>query len=272
MATLLARKSKSGKVKQGRVLYTVQFALGNRRPCVPLGGVNKTQAGYLKGYIESLVASRRAGVAIDGRTADWLADLDDTFHARLVEAGLVEPRVTAASEPQPEFPRLGTVLDGYIAKRSDVKSATATVYGHTRRCLIEYFGADKPLREITPADADDWRRWLVRPVNKDNPSAGGQGLSDNTVRRRCGIAKQFFRDAVRRRLIEENPFAEMKGVTVQANRTRDYFVSREDADRILAACPDNQWRLLFALSRYGGLRCPSEHLALRWGDVDWERG
>jgi len=29
--------------------------------------------------------------------------------------------------------------------------------------------------------------------------------------------------------------------------------------------------LLFALSRFGGLRCPSEHLALTWNDVDWER-
>ena len=41
--------------------------------------------------------------------------------------------------------------------------------------------------------------------------------------------------------------------------------------QVLDACPDAQWRLLFALSRFGGLRCPSEHLGLRWGDVDWER-
>ena len=27
---------------------------------------------------------------------------------------------------------------------------------------------------------------------------------------------------------------------------------------------------LFALRRYGGLRCPSEVLLLRWVDVDWE--
>ena len=41
---------------------------------------------------------------------------------------------------------------------------------------------------------------------------------------------------------------------------------------MLEACPDAQWRLLFALSRFGGLRCPSEHLSLRWANVDWERG
>ena len=40
---------------------------------------------------------------------------------------------------------------------------------------------------------------------------------------------------------------------------------------MLDACPDAQWKLLFALSRYGGLRCPSEHLALKWADVDWEQ-
>jgi integrase len=62
----------------------------------------------------------------------------------------------------------------------------------------------------------------------------------------------------------------MKGTSVKANRSRDYFVTREEADAVTAACPDNQWKLLFALSRYGGLRCPSEHLALLWGDVNWD--
>ncbi|MHC4743737.1 MAG: tyrosine-type recombinase/integrase, partial [Planctomycetota bacterium] len=50
------------------------------------------------------------------------------------------------------------------------------------------------------------------------------------------------------------------------------FVTRQEATTLLESCPDTQWRLIFALSRYGGLRCPSEHLALRWDDVDWQRG
>src|SRR5262249_36258928 len=44
-----------------------------------------------------------------------------------------------------------------------------------------------------------------------------------------------------------------------------------NAGLVLDACPDAQWRLIVALARYGGLRCPTEVLALELGDVDWER-
>lgn len=39
----------------------------------------------------------------------------------------------------------------------------------------------------------------------------------------------------------------------------------------LNACPDPEWKLLLALARIGGLRTPSEPLALEWADVNWER-
>ena len=60
-----------------------------------------------------------------------------------------------------------------------------------------------------------------------------------------------------------------KSRPLQANKAREFFVTREMAAKVSEACPDTQWRLLFALSRFGGLRCPSEHLALRWCDVHW---
>ena len=47
----------------------------------------------------------------------------------------------------------------------------------------------------------------------------------------------------------------------------------EQAEAILDACPDTEWRLLFALARYGGgLRVPSETLGLKWSDIDWANG
>jgi len=228
----------------------IQFVAGDgTRKTLRLGKATMRQAEAVKVKVEqlALAASGVTGV-VDPDTAQWLAGLDDVMYDRLAAVGLVAERPCA---------KLGAFLDSYIADRCDVKPATALVYGHTRRNLIDYFGADKPLAEITPGDADRWRLHLI-----------SLKLSDNTIRRRCGIAKQFFRAAVRRKLLAVNPFADLKAA-IQANAKRFYFVSKEEAAKVLDACPDAQWRLLFALSRYGGLRCPSEHLALRWEDVDW---
>src|SRR5262249_37390089 len=76
--------------------------------------------------------------------------------------------------------------------------------------------------------------------------------------------------ATRHRLVDVNPFADLKSTDL-ANRERDYFVSIEETRKVLEVMPNAQWRILFALARFGGLRVPSEVLALRWGDVDWER-
>ncbi|MFB3138387.1 MAG: tyrosine-type recombinase/integrase [Phycisphaerales bacterium] len=59
---------------------------------------------------------------------------------------------------------------------------------------------------------------------------------------------------------------------MKANPKRFYFVTQPETEQVLDACPNAQWRLLFALARYGGLRVPSEVLRLRWRDIDWEHG
>lgn len=57
----------------------------------------------------------------------------------------------------------------------------------------------------------------------------------------------------------------------QKRNSPQRFITREETDRLLAVC-NPTWRVIVALSRYGGLRCPSEVLSLRWQDVDWEAG
>jgi integrase len=56
----------------------------------------------------------------------------------------------------------------------------------------------------------------------------------------------------------------------QVNDERIVYVPAEDIERVIAACPDNDWRLVFALSRYAGIRFPSEAKDLKWSDVAWE--
>ena len=48
------------------------------------------------------------------------------------------------------------------------------------------------------------------------------------------------------------------------------FITEEESQKIPKACPDLQWRLIFSLCRYGGVRCPSEILALTWENVLWD--
>jgi hypothetical protein len=59
-------------------------------------------------------------------------------------------------------------------------------------------------------------------------------------------AKVFFSGAKRRGLISVNPFEHQVSST-RPNRERDYFVKRSDAERIIDACPDAEWRLLVSL-------------------------
>ena len=66
-----------------------------------------------------------------------------------------------------------------------------------------------------------------------------------------------------------NPFSDLKG-TAGANRDRDYFVSLEEIDKVINACPDAEWRLIVALARFGGIRIPSELVTLQWSDINWE--
>ena len=60
-------------------------------------------------------------------------------------------------------------------------------------------------------------------------------------------------------------------VTVGADKSREYFVTRAEADKILDACPNAEWRAIFSLCPYGGLRCPSEVLDIRWEDIAWNQ-
>ncbi len=97
------------------------------------------------------------------------------------------------------------------------------------------------------------------------------GLAEaRRVAKRVKVAKCIFRKAVNWGLISTTPFADLRTGS-QSNPDRAFYVTPESIRAILAVCPDDQWRAIVGLSRFAGLRCPSEVGGLRWGDVNWER-
>ena len=73
-------------------------------------------------------------------------------------------------------------------------------------------------------------------------------------------------------IIDKNPAVTKHIPASQPKIAQKHEITNEDAWRIMDKLPDAQWRLLFALARWGGLRIPSEPQRLRWSDIDWERG
>jgi integrase len=236
-----------GKNGTWRILFV---DAGGIRRAIYLGRSPLRIVNELKRKVAALNTAKMAGICPDEQTAFWVGRLEPLVYDKLSAVGLLPEKA------KPVRAILGAFLDAYIVARADVKCGTTSVYGQAKRHLLEYFGTDKPLSTVT-----QWRIWL----------GSTKGLAENTVNRRCSLAKQFFRAAVRQRIIPESPFGDMKNCSVRGNQAREYFVSRAESQKVIDACPDAQWRLLFALSRFGGMRCPSEHLALRWSDVDFAR-
>jgi integrase len=248
MASLCCDSGKRG------VTYRVLIkAPKGKRHTIRLGRVNKRIAETARLMIESLESAKAAGHSPDRETAEWVGRLGNEIYERLANAGLVPPRAHAAAA----ISTLGEHLESYFAGLGKQKPTTARNYARARRLLEQYFGKDRPLDSITEGDADAYKRWLLDSYAPASASVD--------LRR----ARQFLKAAVRRRLIPVNPFADVP-CGPQVNDERIVYVPPETIEAVIAACPDNDWRLIFALPRYGGVRFPSEVEGLKWSDVDWE--
>ncbi len=238
-----------GKDSKG---WRIRFYDGNgERKQVRLAGINQATAEQIGRHIDILNAAKMAAEPLRERqTILWLQKISQNIHDKLAAVGLVEPRVSTT---------VGEFIADYIKRRCDVAPGTRMNFGTCERNLVDYFGAEKPMRSVTAVDARAFRKWL-----QDH-----EGQAENTMRRRCGRARQFFKAAVKANLIDENPFEGMS-VTVSGSTDKERFITEAESQKILKACPDLQWRLIFSLCRYGGMRCPSEVLSLTWENVLWD--
>jgi integrase len=234
--------------------WRIDFAIGTngQRRSIRLGRMDKHAAESAKLRIEKLIAAKVTNGTPDPETLSWVAGVDDKLHGRLAAVGLVKPREQSQSA-------LAAFVDGLIESRTDIKPTTKRWYTDARKNLVDCLGANTPLQGVGPAEADKVRLALEK-----------SGLGPNTVRRRIGICRQIFNAARRFKLIEDNPFSGM-ATDVKSNPDKFRFITPEETKAILDHCPDATWKAIVALVRCGGLRCPSEVLALKWGHLNWEK-
>ena len=230
--------------------------------------MSKRAAEAVARHVEELVRAGAAGVKPDASAAAWAASVDGRIRKTLEGWQLIDPINPTAGTDAGRL--LGPFLDAYIADRSDIGTGTATNYGQARRLLMEYFDTDRSLSSITPADADRFRAWLLsRPVAWDDDGNVTKRMAKATVSKHIKRTKTMFNHAVRDGLLDSSPFADQKGGN-ESNKDRHHFVDRQTTAAVLDACPDHDWRMVFALARFAGMRCPSEVTRLQWSDVLWD--
>jgi integrase len=182
----------------------------------------------------------------------WLQSIGPELYQKLASVGLCELS---------ESLTLKDWLSRFLAKHNPTVSIHCQKnLNQCEAMLLEFFGEDKLVEEVTRDDAAEFRAWLE-----------DKGYSEATVAQHVKKCKQIFTAAVEKGLIAFSPFKKVVAGSM-ANDQRSVYIPQEVIDRAIDFAPDAQWRLLIALNRYAGLRCPSEVLRLRWKDVDFVAG
>jgi len=156
--------------------------------------------------------------------------------------------------------RLNQYLDLWLttATKPRLRPKSYTDYESLLRLHIRPTLGTRPLGSITQFDIQCvYAKMLER------------GLSGRTVEYTNAVLQSAFRQAVRWRMLAEDPCL---GVDLpRVKRTEMQALSVEECQRFLDVARQTDDFTLFALTLTTGMR-PSEYLALKWSDIDWQRG
>ena len=215
-----------------------------------LGKTTKKHAQSMKLRVEEILQDQTFNRPHSSELANWINGLPQATRKRMVGVGLLAAAPTAMTVEK--------LIETFLAS-ADVKPATRAAYRQTTQSLIKSLGSTKFVSQLSVADADTWRKECI-----------AEGLAKATIAKRTNVAKTIFKKAVKLGIVKASPFEDLK-VGSQVNSERSFYISREVIVEVLAKCPNIQWRAIVGLTRYAGLRCPSELQQLKWSDIDWPK-
>lgn len=240
------------RTKEGRTLLEVRFRDKGKERAIRLGAVTMTAANAFRDRLERLQRDHVAGV-IDGGLHAWANALPEQQRRHLVAAGLIQ------SSNKPTGLTVGQWCRDYLDGFEGAASSKILIE-RTVQLLGAY--SSIPLDKLTADDAHRWHGGLYH--------GGATGKrSEATVRKHVRNAKAIFNAAIDRELIARNPCRNLPSSSVARDRER--YIEIQTIEAVIAACPSVEWRILFALARFAGLRVRSETDSLKWEHVDMER-
>lgn len=244
MSTIETRKRKRGNA------YFIRFYnAGSRfKICLPVG-MTRAAVGELSRIVDALVDAQKYGGETPRGVALYLEAAPPIILDKLAAVNLI-----TIQRPK----TLGEYAPEYLQKMAaTTKPATQRARRHAINALLAFFGEETPAAAVTNEEA---RAFALSLADK---------FARSTIKTTLVFCKSLFASLVDSHALSVNPFDNMPANLGTAT-ARSFDVSAQIAAEILDACPIAGDRALFALYRFGGLRC-AEACAVKWSNVDWER-
>lgn len=250
------------KVNRGkRNGFLIRFQLHGKTQSFYLSSTgqksDERKASEIAGMLDVLANCAKHSIMPDAGTRVWVGATKGNLRKSLVKWGFADP--VDDRREKAEYKYVGAFVQCWIDGRKDLSQNTIENFNQLKGLLIDHFGENRQISTITQAEALKFQRWLTTD----------RKLAVATVSKHSKRCKQVFGSLVQDKILEENPFGILKGGD-ESNASRFHYVDSNVSKEVLEACPDQDWRTVFALARWGGLRCPSEVLTLKWTDIDWK--
>jgi integrase len=241
MATLQKRKDSGGWELQYRDEH-------HRKQTISLSGRKYKEriVLQLKDAVEVLVDKRiNNDPRQDPTVKAWVENAPPEIQRKLTRLGLYDLPLRRTGQEV-----WNTFLDKYEIKTE----STRRTFRNAKEHFFMFFKANELIGTLTKDRMEEWKAFLL-----------AKGYATATVAGTIRKTKTVFNWAKKQKWLTESPltgFAEGSS----RNPAKDRVVTMEEYQQLLEACPDQEWRVIIALARIGGLR-PCEMMVLRWSDI-----
>ena len=246
MATLRERRDIG---KEGT--WEIQFWNEHRqRKTITLSGrkFNRRTAEGMRNAVEVLIDKKINDDPTKHKpTEEWVANAVPEIRKKLAKFELCQlPSRHTVTELWNMF------LDQY---EFNTESTRKTFLDARRRFDRFFERSNELIVRLTRDRIEEWKAFLIADGRYATATIAG------TIRK----TKTVFHWAVKQKWIVESP---LKGFPVGSfrNPAKERQVTMEEYHKLLEACPCQEWRVIVALARIGGLR-PCEIMQLRWSDI-----
>jgi integrase len=247
--------------------YNIQWYEGKRRRTIYLGGrrFNKQTAERLKSVVENLLYQRDNQILTPEKSIHlWIENAPEIIRDKLVKSGLIRmPKRYTCQE----------LWDNFL-KSKNVKDSTMEIYRDSREKFFARYGEIDGKTGLVKDVPVFLETDYVGSITQEQMIHWKDKLLDNfkytTVAKIIKSAKTAFKFAVDRKWIEKSPLDGI-GRGSFIDRSKDRIITMDEYRRMLDVCPNPKWRIIIALARIGGVRCPSEIVPLRWTDINFAK-